>query len=84
MVKIKKNACDTDWLDEREREEYKDLMVKDDKELDTLIREATSTGRPLSQGKKAGVNEIWEVVIYFPVTCSASIYHCSEKACGAV
>ncbi|WP_169703347.1 hypothetical protein [Candidatus Kuenenia stuttgartiensis] len=46
-------------LDEREREEYKDLMVKDDKELDTLIREATSTGRPLSQGKKAGVNEIW-------------------------
>lgn len=36
-----------DWLDEKEREEYKDFMAEDDKEVDTLIRKATSTGRPL-------------------------------------
>ena len=38
-----------DWLDGKEREEYKDFMAEDedDKEVDTLIRKATSTGRPL-------------------------------------
>ncbi|MCR4292532.1 MAG: hypothetical protein NUV76_06630 [Candidatus Kuenenia sp.] len=35
-----------DWLDEKEREEYKDFMAEDE-ELDTLIRNAASTVRPL-------------------------------------
>lgn len=35
------------WLDEKERKAYKDFMIEDDKEVDLLIRKATSTGRPL-------------------------------------
>lgn len=35
------------WLDEKERKAYKEFMIEEDKEVDTLIRKATSTGRPL-------------------------------------
>jgi len=37
------------WLDENERETYKEYMMEDSQELDGLIRKATSTGRPLGK-----------------------------------
>jgi hypothetical protein len=34
------------WLEEKKLETYRDFLREEDKEIETLIRKVTSTGRP--------------------------------------
>lgn len=45
---VRNDILSGDWLDGKEWDEYKDFMAEDEdnKEVDTLIRNATSTVRP--------------------------------------
>lgn len=46
IMGLRDNILSKNWLDEKELKAYKDFMLEDNKEVDMLIRKATSTGRP--------------------------------------